>query len=79
MSEVATGRAGARSSCRAPLCAKPVIDMLLVVVDAADELAYVAPLEHLGFALRIRERDWHEHRLLKGPGDERNAFAPRRR
>ncbi|MBV8170831.1 MAG: GrpB family protein [Candidatus Eremiobacteraeota bacterium] len=49
------------------LSAKPVIDMLLVVGDSADEQAYVAPLEAHGYVLRIREPDWHEHRLLKGP------------
>jgi GrpB-like predicted nucleotidyltransferase (UPF0157 family) len=49
------------------LPAKPLIDMLLVVADPADEDAYVAPLEAAGYTLRIREPDWHQHRLLKGP------------
>jgi GrpB-like predicted nucleotidyltransferase (UPF0157 family) len=49
------------------LPAKPLIDMLLVVADPADEDAYVAPLETAGYRLRIREPDWHQHRLLKGP------------
>lgn len=48
------------------LAAKPVIDILLVVADSADELAYVPALEAAGFVLRIREPEWHEHRLFKG-------------
>lgn len=47
------------------LSAKPVIDMVLAVPNSADESAYVPPLERRGFALRIREPDWFEHRLLK--------------
>lgn len=46
------------------LFAKPVIDMILVVDDSSDEAAYVPPLEAAGFALRIREPEWNEHRLL---------------
>lgn len=49
------------------LAAKPIIDILLVVADSADEPAYIAPLESAGYALRIRETEWHQHRLLKGP------------
>ena len=47
------------------LAAKPIIDMLLVVHDSADERSYVPDLERAGYVLRIREPDWHEHRLLK--------------
>ncbi|HEX7035504.1 MAG TPA: GrpB family protein [Pseudomonadales bacterium] len=46
------------------LAAKPVIDLLLAVPDSADETRYVPPLERLGWALRIREQHWFEHRLL---------------
>ena len=49
------------------LLAKPIIDILLVVANSADEPAYVPALEAVGYRLRIREPDWHEHRLLKGP------------
>lgn len=49
------------------LAAKPIIDILLVVANSADEPAYVPALEGAGYRLRIREPDWHEHRLLKGP------------
>jgi GrpB-like predicted nucleotidyltransferase (UPF0157 family) len=47
------------------LAAKPVIDMLLLVADPADEAAYVPDLEAAGFPFRLREPDWHEHRLFR--------------
>jgi GrpB-like predicted nucleotidyltransferase (UPF0157 family) len=49
------------------LAAKPLIDIVLAVADSADEPAYVPPLEAAGYVLRIREPDWYEHRLLRGP------------
>jgi GrpB-like predicted nucleotidyltransferase (UPF0157 family) len=49
------------------LVAKPIIDILLVVADSADEQSYAAAREGVGYVLRIREPDWHEHSLLKGP------------
>jgi GrpB-like predicted nucleotidyltransferase (UPF0157 family) len=49
------------------LPAKPRIDMLLVVDDSADEPGYVAALEQAGYVLRIREPDWHQHRMFNGP------------
>lgn len=60
------------------LAAKPVIDVLLVVADPADEAAYVTPLEAAGYRLVIREPDWHEHRVLKGPDTNVNlhVFGP---
>lgn len=57
------------------LAAKPIIDILLVVADPADEAAYLAPLEQAGYRLRIREPDWHEHRLLKGPDTDINLHV----
>ena len=57
------------------LSAKPVIDMVLVVADSADEPSYVPPLEAQGFVLRIREEDWNEHRLLKSPDIEGNLHV----
>ena len=57
------------------LAAKPIIDILLVVADSADEDAYVAPLEAVGYVLRIREPDWHEHRVLKGPDTNVNLHV----
>ena len=49
------------------LMAKPIIDILLVVANSADEPSYVPALEAAGYVLRIREPDWHQHRLFKGP------------
>ena len=57
------------------LSAKPRIDMLLVVDDSADEASYVPPMEAAGYTLRIRERDWHEHRLFKGPDTDINLHV----
>lgn len=48
------------------LAAKPIIDMLLVVTNSADENAYSPALEKIGYVLRIREADWHEHRMFQG-------------
>jgi GrpB-like predicted nucleotidyltransferase (UPF0157 family) len=47
------------------LPAKPILDINLLVVDSADEPAYVPALEELGYVLHIREPGWHEHRLLR--------------
>jgi GrpB-like predicted nucleotidyltransferase (UPF0157 family) len=49
------------------LPAKPIIDMVLEVPDSADEPAYVPDMEAAGYVLRIREPEWFEHRLFKGP------------
>jgi GrpB-like predicted nucleotidyltransferase (UPF0157 family) len=48
------------------ISAKPILDILLVIADSADESSFVPPLEVNGYALRIREPDWFEHRMLKG-------------
>jgi GrpB-like predicted nucleotidyltransferase (UPF0157 family) len=50
------------------LAAKAIIDIVLVVADSSDEEAYVPPMEEAGYVLRVRELDWHEHRVLK-PSD----------
>jgi GrpB-like predicted nucleotidyltransferase (UPF0157 family) len=57
------------------LAAKPIIDMLLVVADSADEQAYVAALEEAGYTLCIREPDWYQHRVLKGPDTNINLHV----
>ena len=49
------------------LAAKPIIDIILAVNDTADESAYLPDLEAAGYVLRIREHDWYEHRVFKGP------------
>jgi GrpB-like predicted nucleotidyltransferase (UPF0157 family)/protein-L-isoaspartate O-methyltransferase len=57
------------------LCAKPIIDILLVVPDSDDEDAYVPPLEAAGYRLTIREPDWEKHRCLKGPDTNINLHV----
>ncbi|PAD66024.1 hypothetical protein CHH83_26165 [Bacillus sp. 7586-K] len=57
------------------LCAKPIIDMLLVVTDSGDEASYVPDLEEAGYTLRIREPEWFEHRLFKGPDTDINLHV----
>jgi GrpB-like predicted nucleotidyltransferase (UPF0157 family) len=49
------------------LAAKPIIDIVLVVGDSSDEPAYLPALEAAGYELRVREPDWHEHRLVRTP------------
>ncbi len=49
--------------------------MLLVVADSADEQAYVPALEAVGCVLRIREPDWYEHRVFKGPDTDINLHV----
>ena len=49
------------------LAAKPIIDILLVVEDSGDEAAYVSALENAGYVLRVREKDFYEHRMLRTP------------
>ena len=49
------------------LAAKPIVDMLVVVADSADEGAYLPALERAGYVLRVREPDFEEHRMLRTP------------
>lgn len=57
------------------LAAKPIIDITMAVPDTTDEAAYVAPLEQAGYVLRIREPDWNEHRMFKGPDTDINLHV----
>jgi GrpB-like predicted nucleotidyltransferase (UPF0157 family) len=57
------------------LAAKPRIDMLLVVENSADEASFVSDLEAAGYQLKIREPDWYEHRLFKGPAADINLHV----
>ncbi len=59
----------------AGLSAKPIIDIVLVVPNSADEDGCVPPLERLGYVLRIREPDWFQHRLLKTCGIDGNVHV----
>jgi GrpB-like predicted nucleotidyltransferase (UPF0157 family) len=49
------------------LAAKPIIDILVVVPDSANESAYLPQLEAAGYVLRVREPDWNEHRMFRTP------------
>jgi GrpB-like predicted nucleotidyltransferase (UPF0157 family) len=57
------------------LCAKPIIDILLVVANSSNETSYVSALEAAGYTLRIREPEWFEHRMFKGPDIEINLHV----
>jgi GrpB-like predicted nucleotidyltransferase (UPF0157 family) len=57
------------------LAAKPIIDMALEVLDSSDELAYAPALKAGGYSLRIREPQWHQHRLFKGPDTDVNLHV----
>ena len=47
------------------LAAKPIIDMLLVVEDSGDEPSYLRKMEMAGYVLRVREPDFHQHRMFR--------------
>lgn len=49
------------------LGAKPIIDILVVVADSTDESSYLPQLEAEGYVLRVREPDWHQHRMFRTP------------
>jgi GrpB-like predicted nucleotidyltransferase (UPF0157 family) len=55
------------STAVAGLAAKPIVDILLVVENSGDESSYLPALEAAGYALRVREPNWHEHRMLRTP------------
>ncbi len=60
------------------MAAKPRIDILLAVPDSSDEATYVPALEGVGYVLTIREPEWHQHRVFKGPDTDINlhVFSP---
>lgn len=49
------------------LAAKPIVDLDVIVEDFSDEAAYLPALLAAGYVLRVREPDWHEHRMLRTP------------
>lgn len=57
------------------LPAKPILDIILAVADSADEPAYAPSLEQAGYRLRIRESEWYQHRLFKGPENSVNLHV----
>jgi GrpB-like predicted nucleotidyltransferase (UPF0157 family) len=60
------------------LGAKPIIDILVVVADSADEASYLPRLEAVGYELRVREPDFYEHRMLRTPTRDAHihVFSP---
>ena len=50
------------------LAAKSIIDILVVVEDSSEEDVYLPALVAAGYALRVREPEWHQHRLFRTPG-----------
>ena len=60
------------------LAAKPIVDILLVVEDSADEASYLPALEAAGYVLRVREPDFDEHRMLRTPEKDvhLHVFSP---
>jgi len=57
------------------LPAKPVLDIALEVPNSAVESEYVPELEAGGYVLRIREPEWFEHRMFKGPDTNINLHV----
>jgi len=57
------------------LAAKPIIDLVLGVADSSQEDAYSPALESVGYVLRIRESEWFEHRMFKGPDTDINLHV----
>jgi GrpB-like predicted nucleotidyltransferase (UPF0157 family) len=49
------------------LAAKPIVDILLVVEDSADEVSYLPAMEEAGYVLRVREPNFDEHRMFRTP------------
>jgi len=49
------------------LAAKPIVDILVVVEDSADETTYLPQLDAVGYVLRVREPNWNEHRMFRTP------------
>ena len=49
------------------LAAKPIIDIDVLVEDSSDEATYRPALIRAGYVLRVRERDWHQHRMFRTP------------
>jgi GrpB-like predicted nucleotidyltransferase (UPF0157 family) len=57
------------------LAAKPRIDIMLAIPDTTDEAAYVPQLEARGYVLTLREPDWYQHRMFRGPDTDINLHV----
>ena len=49
------------------LAAKPIVDIDVLVEDPSDEETYLPALMQAGYVLRVREPDWHQHRMFRTP------------
>ena len=49
------------------LAAKPIIDIDILVRDSSDEASYLPAIVQAGYVLRVREPDWHQHRMFRTP------------
>jgi GrpB-like predicted nucleotidyltransferase (UPF0157 family) len=60
------------------LAAKAIVDILLVLADSGNEDSYLPALETAGYALRVREPGFHEHRMLRTPARDVHVhvFSP---
>jgi GrpB-like predicted nucleotidyltransferase (UPF0157 family) len=47
------------------LAAKPIIDVVVAVADSSAEASYAPDLKSAGYVLRVREPDFHEHRMFR--------------
>lgn len=57
------------------LPAKPIVDLVMELPDSADEPAYLPGLEAAGYVLVIREPEWYQHRVFKGPDTNINLHV----
>jgi GrpB-like predicted nucleotidyltransferase (UPF0157 family) len=57
------------------LPAKPIIDLVLAVSDSGNESSYVPEMELNGYVLRVREPEWFQHRVFKGPDTDINLHV----
>jgi GrpB-like predicted nucleotidyltransferase (UPF0157 family) len=57
------------------LPAKPIVDIVLEVPDSGDEPSYVPGMEAAGYRVTIREPEWFEHRVFKGPDTNVNLHT----
>jgi GrpB-like predicted nucleotidyltransferase (UPF0157 family) len=70
---VRIGHAGSTSVPGLP--AKSIVDIVLEVPDSSDELSYVPDMEAAGYRVVIREPEWYEHRVFKGPDTNVNLHT----
>jgi len=49
------------------LAAKQIVDIDVLVADPSDEETYLPALVQAGYVLRVREPDWHQHRMFRTP------------